>query len=449
MRIKAYLPITITVIITLLTLLLSLNFLEEKAALFLTVVVFIIALLNVPSIHFGIVSLLPIILFPLLHIATLKETTANYAHPIIYLFLGGFLIAIAFEKSDLHRRFAMFLLTHAPKTPFAIMLALMASSALISALLSNTTTTLLLLPIALALSEFKMYQTRLVLGIAYGASIGGILTPIGTAPNLLLIGFLQSNQLTSLNFISWMLYMLPLVLVMISIGAYILSRQIKTSALQLKPLTLVKQSAQTKMIIHLILLCIALIANAVAHSFHSPYHIHDAIILLSFGLLLFFKPFKILDFATDRSKIPFEILFLFGAGFSIAFGFQSTGLAEDAANALSSICYLPPFLLIITLAALVTFSTELTSNTALISISLPILYATFEQNALDSELFLLVATICASYAFMLPIATPPNAIAMSSGVVTTKQMVKFGLVFNLLGITLVATSANFFWKYLL
>jgi sodium-dependent dicarboxylate transporter 2/3/5 len=171
-------------------------------------------------------------------------------------------------------------------------------------------------------------------------------------------------------------------------------------------------------------------------------------ILLCAGLILFVPPVNILNWS-DNKKIPFEILFLFGAGFSIAHVFTSSGLAVQLAIFLQSFSQLPIPLLILLIASLVTFSTEITSNTALISMILPVIYALGQQNGLDTRLLMMVATVCASYAFMLPIATPPNAIAMSCAAVEVKNMIRYGFLLNLFSIVLVFAVASTYWDYFL
>jgi len=171
----------------------------------------------------------------------------------------------------------------------------------------------------------------------------------------------------------------------------------------------------------------------------------EAGILLSAGLLLFVHPFKVLEWMEDKGKVPYRIMFLFGAGFSIAKAFSATGLAGEVASYLISMTDLSPVLLLLSVAMLITFTTEITSNTALISIMLPVLYSVAQQTGINATLFMMVATLCASYAFMLPIATPPNAIAMSSGAVDVKSMMRYGVILNFIGIFLIVTIAQLFW----
>ena len=146
-------------------------------------------------------------------------------------------------------------------------------------------------------------------------------------------------------------------------------------------------------------------------------------------------------------KVPYAIIFLFGAGFSIAKAFSHTGLAVDIAGVLLGMTHLTPFLLLLGVATLITFATEITSNTALISIMLPVIYSVAKQSGIDATLFMMVATLCASYAFMLPIATPPNAIAMSSGAVQMRDMLRYGIVLNIVGIVAIVSIAYFYWRY--
>ena len=194
----------------------------------------------------------------------------------------------------------------------------------------------------------------------------------------------------------------------------------------------------------LIGLIFLLFINAPIKPYYNGLGLNEKGILLFFGLMMFAPPFNILKWE-DSKKIPYEIIFLFGAGFSIAAAFSATGLSGSIANYLLEVTNLPPFILLIVVASLVTFTTEITSNTALISMILPVLYAVTTAGGLDIQLFMMVATICASYAFMLPIATPPNAIAMSSGVVKVKDMAKYGFFFNIIGILLISITAYFFW----
>jgi len=293
------------------------------------------------------------------------------------------------------------------------------------------------MPIALFLTDIKELKIRFVLAIAYGASIGGIITPIGTPPNLILMGFLQNNNLETLTFIAWIFKTIPLVVIMLTIVPYILSLGATQYSVENKIGSKVLSSDQKKLLYILSSLVVVLFVN-------SFFKVSEAGILLGYGLLMMVPNIGFLTWE-DSKKIPFEIIFLFGAGFSIAAAFGGTGLAEAISQLLLGLTELNPIFLIMIVAALITFTTEVTSNTALISIALPIIYALGTAANLDTDLVLMVATICASYAFMLPIATPPNAIAMSSKVLTIKDMAKYGILFNILAILSTTLIALVWW----
>ena len=401
-------------------------------------VVFLVAMWTNGALPLGVVSLLPIVLFPALNIMTTKLTTANYSKSIIFLFLGGFMLAIAVEKIGLHKFIANKLLTIFPQSSRGIIFALSITSAFLSSLLSNTTTALLLMPIALFLTDIEKLKIRLVLAVAYGASIGGIITPIGTPPNLILMGFLQDNNLETLTFITWMYKTIPLALIMLTIVPYVLSLGVNKLVISHDIDKSEKLSSNQKRLLNILFtLVIVLFVN-------SFFKISEAGILLAYGLFMFMPKIGFLQW-DDTRKIPYEIIFLFGAGFSIAAAFGSTSLAFAISQMLLALTELNPIILILIVASLITFTTEVTSNTALISIALPIIYSLGIASSIDTNLILMVATICASYAFMLPIATPPNAIAMSSKVLTIKDMAKFGILFNILAIIMTTTVAMLLW----
>lgn len=424
-------------------------FFSVQQSFMVATIVLMVTLWTNEGLPLAVVSLLPIVLFPALGVLSTKETSINYANPIIYLFLGGFMIAIAVEKTGLHKVIASRMLNLFPSSVRGIIFALIITSGLLSSVLSNTTTTLLLLPIALFLTEDARLKMRLALGIAYGANIGGILTPIGTPPNLVLLGIMEEMGMEAIPFAQWMYMVAPLVFVMfISVG-FILSLGVKNLHIEEdisnKPL-----DVNQKKVLYILLGLIAiLIVNAPIKPYYHGLGLSEPGILLATGLLLFAPPFSILEWMTDKENIPFRIMFLFGAGFAIAAAFTKTGMAAEVASYLVSFSTLPILLFLLLLAAMVTFTTEITSNTALISIMLPVLYQVAEQTGLNATLIMLVATICASYAFMLPIATPPNAIAMSSGVITIKRMATYGLLFNIMGILFIVSIANLFWIHLL
>lgn len=419
-----------------------------QAALLGTIAM-MVALWTNEGLPLAVVSLLPIVLFPAFSILETKATAANYAHPIIFLFLGGFMLAIAVEKTGLHTWIADKMLNIFPNTARGIIISLAMTSGVLSAILSNTTTTLLLISIALFLSEDPKLKMRFALAIAYGASVGGIMTPIGTPPNLILLGIMQEKGMEMIPFFQWMWMVIPLAVVMFIGVSLILSIGVSNVRIEREQHDKPLDTDQKKVLTILGGLIVLLLVNAPIRPYWDGLGLSEPGILLGAGLLLFAPPFNLLDWMKDKNNIPFRIMFLFGAGFSIAKAFSGTGLADEFASYLVDLTSLGPVLMMLCVAALVTFTTEITSNTALISIMLPIIYSVAQQSGIDTTLFMMVATICASYAFMLPIATPPNAIAMSSGVVDVKTMAKYGFVFNLMGIGLIVMTALLFWQHVL
>lgn len=418
-------------------------------AILIGLVAFLVTLWTNEAIPLGAVSIMPIILFPLFGILDTAAVTANYSKSIIFLFLGGFMLAIAIEKIGLHKYFSAKLLSFFPKTARGIIYALAITSALLSSILSNTTITLMLMPIALYLSENIKLKVRFLLATAYGASIGGILTPIGTPPNLILLGFLEEHHLETVAFGEWMLLMAPIVFSMLLILPYILAMGVCDEDLEevshhVPELT----SSQKRLYGIVVLLAFVLIANTFMKQFFGI-ALDEKLLLLSFGLLMFVPKIGFLIWEDTRS-MPYEIIFLFGAGFSIAAAFSSTGLASDIATKLSFISDFPLFWMLVCVALFVTFSTEVTSNTALTSIAIPIFYE-FAKGMPKHEgmMLLMVATVAASYAFMLPIATPPNAIVMSSRIISIKEMASVGLKLNFIGVIVLSVLGYMYWGWML
>lgn len=427
----------------------SFGFFTLEHSVLIGLVAFLVTLWTNEALPLGVVSMLPILLFPTFGILDTASVTSNYSKSIIFLFLGGFMLAIAIEKTGLHRYFSSKILGIFPKTPRGIIYALAITSALLSAILSNTTVTLMLMPIALFLSENHPLKVRFLLATAYGASVGGVLTPIGTAPNLILLGFLKEHHLPVLGFGEWMGMMLPVVVLMLIILPYLLSLGVnEISVKEIKEENISLNAPQKRLYRIILLLSLVLILNTFAKSLVGT-ALDEQLVLLGFGILMFIPTIGFLTWE-DTRKMPYEIIFLFGAGFSIASAFSSTGLASQIATSLSFISTLPLLGMFVVVALFVTFSTEVTSNTALTSIAIPIFYE-FAQRlpAEEGTILLMVATVSASFAFMLPISTPPNAIVMSSGVIHIKEMAKIGLKFNLIGILVLSLVAYFLWEWML
>ncbi len=420
----------------------------EQAQL-LGIVTFLVVMWTNNALPLGVVSLLPILLFPAFGIIELKAVTPNYAKSIIFLFLGGFMLAIAMQKCGLHTQLSKRLLRIFPHTPRGIIYAMAIVSALLSSILSNTTITLMLMPIGLFLTENIRLKIRILLAIAYGASMGGILTPIGTAPNLLLLGYMDTLGLPAPTFTGWMGMTAPVVFLMLLIVPWILSLGVKDEKIgepagEPEPFTF----EQKKLLYILGGLSLLLILNTPIKPWYSGLGLNEKGLLLGAGLLLFMPGINLLEWEDSRA-IPYEIIFLFGAGFSIAAAFGSTHLAEAIAQKLEFVHSLPLWLTLAVIALVISFSTEITSNTALTSIALPVMAQLYGPENPTTMLILMVSTVAASYAFMLPIATPPNAIIMSSRIIKVKTMASFGFFIDLIGVVVVSATAYTLWRMVL
>jgi sodium-dependent dicarboxylate transporter 2/3/5 len=426
--------------------LLSLLAFSQTHSLLIATVAFLVTLWTNGALPLGVVSLLPLLLFPAFGILDLKSVTPNYSKSIIFLFLGGFMMAIAMEKTSLHKYLSAKLLSFFPNTPTGIIYALAITSALLSSILSNTTITLMLMPIGMFLTEDVKLKVKFLLSIAYGASVGGIITPIGTPPNMLLLGFLEDHGVVAPTFGEWVVMVAPIAILMLLFVPYLLSRSVKDLQVEDKKQDIPLLTKTQKRLLYILgALSLLLIVNTPIKPFYMGLGLNEKLILLGFGLLMFLPKYGFLEWE-DTRDLPYEIIFLFGAGFSIAVAFTKTGLASDIATKLSFISTMPIFWMFIIVALFVSFSTEVTSNTALTSIALPIFYEFAKDMGSDGIVLMMVATIAASYAFMLPIATPPNAIIMSSRVIKIADMAKVGVIINLVGVVVVATIGYYLWR---
>jgi sodium-dependent dicarboxylate transporter 2/3/5 len=446
---KPFQKIVLSIILGGITFVISQYFLAYNYSILLAIITMLITLWTNEGLPIGVVSLLPLILFPAFNILSVNDTAVNYSKSIIFLFLGGFMLAIATEKTGLHKVIANKLMSIFPKTPWGILFSVSLASALLSSVISNTTTALLLVPVATFLTKNKKLTIRLLLAVAFGASIGGIITPIGTPPNLIFMGFLDDHQLPSIPFMQWVEFMLPLAIIMLFLMSWIMSRGINKEDLEINIEWVPYTREHKRLVTILVLLLLLLLANSPIKPYYNGLGLNEKMILLSFGLLMFIPKIGFLEWK-DSKKIPYEIIFLFGAGFSIATAFTTTGLSKELVQYLLGLQNLPLFWILIIIGAFAALLTEITSNTALTAVLLPIIFGLSSAFPPREMLLMqLVATICASYAFMLPISTPPNAIAMSTGLVKVKDMVRFGVIFDFVGIILVAVAAYFYWQILL
>jgi len=412
-------------------------------------------------------ALLPLAVFPLTGAATIKATAASYGHELIYLFLGGFVLALALERCGLHKRFALRVLRMVGTQPTRVVAAFMGIAAFVSMWVTNTATTIMLLPVALSITRLMSTQgkaaggdfpTCLVLGVAYAASIGGVGTIVGTAPNLFLVSFVQSQMNYEISFVRWMMIGVPLVMVFVPLTWWLLCRVIyPVSATRIENVDelLAKLSDELgamrrdeKLTLTIFILTAGAwvsrpLLNSINFGGLEPLAgLTDSGIAVIAALLLFVTPVYpargefLMDWQT-AVRLPWGLLILFGGGLSLAATLDNTGFSEFLGSRALILSALPTVVIVALVTGLMIFLTEMTSNTATTATLIPILYAVALGLGLNPYLLIMPAGIAASCAFMLPVATPPNAIVFGSGLVTVPQMSRAGFWLNLAGIVLI------------
>lgn len=391
-------------------------------------------------------SLLPIVIFPLSGALTLDQTSTSYGNPFVFLFLGGFLIGLAIEKWNLHKRIAYQIIRTIGTSEKKVLLGFMLSTAFISMWISNTATTIMMLPIGLSvISQFRnddRFARNMMLGIAYAASIGGMGTLIGTPPNIILAGVIKESMGIELSFSSWMLFATPFSFILLMICWWYLSRGLekkKDHDFVFNPEPLEKMSiAEKRVLIVFCSVAFLWISRTFIWNQFVP-ALDDTIVAMLGGLVLFIIPAgnhdKLLDWKTAR-KLPWDVLLLFGGGLAIAKGFSKTDLTTWLAGHFSQINLAPVIILLIIIAS-INFLTEITSNTATASIVLPLLFSLSTSMNIEPLSLLAGGALAVSCAFMLPVATPPNAIVFSSGRVKIRDMMKAGFAMNIISIVII------------
>ncbi len=402
-----------------------------------------------------ITSLIPIATFPLLGILNSKTVAQAYGSPLILLLLGGFMLSTAMTHTNTHRLIANKIIKHiGTNSQSKILLSFMLTASLLSMWISNTATTLMLLPIALAILEnnaSKKFAIILLLGIAYAASIGGIATPIGTPPNLILIQVLEDAKLKEIGFLSWMKQVLPILFILFPLVYFYLSRKLNDKPINYDLKEMSISNAQTKVLAVFSLTALLWITRVEPFGgwkalLNLPYANDASVALLSVVLLFVIKDNKSKPLITWNAlnKIPWGILLLFAGGITIATAFKQTGLSASIANNLIFLNDFPTWVIIGFICFFVTFLTEITSNTATTAVLMPILLSTAVALDIDPMVLMLPAAISSSFAFMMPVATAPNAIIFSSGRVPIKQMMRIGLILNISGALILTAYFSLF-----
>ena len=410
------------------------------------------------AIPIPVTSLLPLVLFPITGGYDLGLTASAYGNDIIYFYLAGFFIAIAMEKWNLHQRIALTIISIVGTNKKNMILGFMLATAFLSAFLSNTSTSIMMLPIGIAIisqvSKSKKYNDSnfgkvLMLGIAYSASIGGFSTLYGTPPNLILKSNIQQFFNYTIDFDQWFLLALPLSISLLFICwiylvnfSYSLSSESSISKNQiikkLKELGKIKYEEVVVLIIFLLFVFTLLLKRKIQIYIIS---IDDTIIAIFYAILLFIFNSKdgnkkIINWK-DSAKLPWGIVLLFGGGLALAAAMQDSGLTFWIGEKLYGLNTLSLIMIILSIVFVVNFLTEITSNLATVSMILPILATLSISLGLHPFVIMISATIAASCAFMLPVATPPNAVVFGSGYLRIKDMIKTGLFMNLISILFV------------
>ncbi len=424
-------------------------------------------------------ALIPLVLFPLAGIASSKATASQYMNSTVFLLIGGFMIALAMQRWNLHKRIALNVLALFGGQPLHLVLGFMLASAGLSMWISNTATTLMMLPIALAIisrceqfmsdAEMHRFSVGLLLAIAYSASIGGMMTLVGTAPNLVFAEFYQQVNQDSIGFSQWMMIAVPIGLsilffVYLIIGLFYLRNLPNADNLKQLVAKEKRQLGQISFAEKSVLLVFVMTATLwvsrkgikidgewIIQGWASwlPYGsmLDDATVAITMATIMFFIPVKgtkekLLDHRVF-AELPWSIVLLFGGGFALAYGFSESGLSVYLAEQLQGLKSVSLPLLILAISSGMNLLTELTSNTATTQLVMPILISTAKIIEVSPIWLMLPAVLSASCAFMFPVATPPNAIVFGSGKVRVLEMVKTGLLLNIIAI-LIITALSFY-----
>jgi sodium-dependent dicarboxylate transporter 2/3/5 len=428
------------------------------------------------TVPLAVTALIPVAVFPLLGIMNGKAVSSTYFNHIIFLFIGGFLMALAMEKWNLHKRIALKILILIGGGPARVLFGFMLATAFLSMWISNTATAMMMVPIVLSVllkleenlneQDIKNYSVALLLGVAYSASIGGMATLVGSPPNPMFVQTLAIifPQAPEISFSDWMLFAVPLsasLFVLVFLWLYFLyhprQRNMKfpVSMFKQEYSALGKASFEQKIILILFTTLAFLwisrsglsfgktIIPGWASLFPNKTYINDGTVAIFMALILFLIPSKskkgekLLD-QFIIPKLPWHIVLLFGGGFALAAGFTNSGLSLWIGEELKWLGQFSPFFILFGVALVMSFLTELTSNTASTEMFLPILAGIAVSIHINPLLLMLPATFAASLAFMLPVATPPNAIVFGTNRLSIKQMAKTGFVLNILAVILVS-----------
>lgn len=415
------------------------------------------------AVSISVSALLPLLLFPLLKVMPIADVGANYGSPIVFLFFGGFVMALALEKVNLHRRIALNIIKLTGTTPNKVVLGFMIATASLSMWISNTATTVVMLPIAMSVigllvndedgftKSDQNFALSVMLGIAFSANAGGVATVIGTPPNMVMIGLLENEYDIEISFFKWMLLGIPFSATMIGISYVVLTKwmfpnkQLKFAAskevINTELRKLGPMSGKERMVLVIFGITVALwIFRALINDLFPALKLNDTMISIFAAISLFAVPYNLKkgDFLIvwkDTSKLAWGILILFGGGLALAKGMSVSGIVDLVANLIASsdisILVMGSLLIFLML-----FMTEIMSNVALVAVLAPVVAGIAIGLEIPVLYLLIPVTIASSCAFMLPMATPPNAIVFASGYVKVHEMARVGVILNLIAVAL-------------
>lgn len=444
--------------------------LEEAAWSVLAIAVFMLIWWVTEAVPIPVTSLLPIVLLPLLGVMDINTAAAPYANPIVFLFMGGFMVALAMERWNLHRRIALNIVKITGTNANGIILGFMLATAVLSMWISNTATTVMMLPIAASVIHLlstnqnskagkgmRHFAIAMMLGIAYAANIGGTATIIGTPPNSVFAGFVNETYGIEISFAKWMILGVPFAAILLFLTYFFIVKYLYPNQLgklegaqELIEAEVAKLGSFSKeeRIVLIIFLSTAVAwmmrvpFNSIFEKMGLPIVLSDTGIALIATISLFVAPTnlrfdKFIMEWEDTKKLPWGILLLFGGGLSIAGALSETGIIDLIGNQFEAVNS-KGFLIILGLTAVSLFLTEIMSNVALVTIFLPVVGGIAIGTGIDPLFMTIPVTLAASCAFMLPMSTPPNAIVFASGHLTVMQMVRAGVWLNVLSIILIA-----------
>ena len=447
------------------------NLISEKADTVIAVALWMVIWWITEAVSISVTALLPLFLFPLFKVMPMDEVGANYGSPIVFLFFGGFVLALALEKVNLHKRIALNIIKFTGTTPNKVILGFMIATAFMSMWISNTASAVVMLPIAMSVINLLINDTdgftkqdqnfalSVMLGIAFSANAGGIATIIGTPPNSILIGLLENEYNMEISFLNWLMVGLPFSVILIAIIYVVLIKLFPNKGLKFSASKTViveelnklgKISSKERQVLVTFAVIVSLwIFRTVINGVFPQLGLTDTMISILGALALFVVPHKfnkgefILEWK-DTQKLAWGILILFGGGLALAKGMSASGIVDIVAETISkseiSVLFTASLLIFLML-----FITELMSNVALTAVLAPVVAGIAIGLEMPILYLLIPVTMASSCAFMLPMATPPNAIVFASGFVKVHQMARVGVILNFISVLLLI----FMFQYVL